>query len=170
MIKDYKLIPINQLPIGTEFDVLQEGNYRMKQSHFKVISVIGAAVLLQQFNYDPEWHNSENTWAQIPLNQQEMEKKYAKEIAEIHAAFSKELLHGVDIGYHEMDNSWISNELPEMAAKMRDMNIHLVGYQRLDIPKYDLDIALVAEDGERRFWCHASSDWFEDLLHTEIEK
>lgn len=100
----------------------------------------------------------------VKMSREEFESKYEAQAQEILQALQTTLTDYA-IGDAERDNSWISYDPYEMAARCAERNIRVVGIYRQ--PPWihrsggvEMDIAVVAEhsDGER-FWCHASSEY-----------
>lgn len=167
MIKDYKKIPLRDVPVGTEFGTLITPNGTHWAS-FKLINKCGAFVTLRVFDERDETYSTEDAFITVPLTEDEKRAKYDKAAKELIAAMKNKIpFDSKDIGYHEMWNGWLDCDPWDMAAECEDQKIKVVGYCELgDYSKEitlnrELDIGVVAEDEfGNRFWCHAFSDWF----------
>lgn len=167
MVKDYKKIPLRKVPIGTEFKTLITPNGSHSAS-FKLINKCGAFVTLRVFDERDETYSIEDAFIKVPLTEDEKRAKYDKAAKELIAAMKNKIpFEPANIGYHEMWNGWLDCDPWDMAAKCEDQKIKIVGYCELEAYSrentfnIDLDIGVVAEDEfGSRFWCHASSNWF----------
>ena len=66
MIKDYKKIPLKEVPIGTEFGTLITPNGTHWAS-FKLINKCGAFVTLRVFDERDETYSTEDAFITVPL-------------------------------------------------------------------------------------------------------
>lgn len=167
MLINKKKVPIKELKIGDIFDDLYTDS-SMRMAKFEVIEKCEGFVKLKVFNETIETHSTENCYAGIELSTEEKLKKFANDIAELKKNIQNEIpFISTEIGYHEMWNSWIDTDFCDMAMKCISNNIKIIGHCHLDNPLKSygitLDIGIIAEDDiGNRFWCHASSKWFDD--------
>lgn len=135
-------------------------------SYFRgeVASVNASTVKILLWGREPKEFSAEETMFRVELTREEFERKYAAGAQEILRAL-KTTLENYAIGDSERDNSWISYDPYEMAARCAERNIRVLGVYKQPPWTHrsggvEMDIAIVAEhsDGER-FWCHASSEY-----------
>lgn len=132
--------------------------------HGVVDSVNAAKVRVLMWGKVPKEFNSEDTMFCVKMSREEFEQKYEAQTQKILKAL-KTSIPVYTIGNAERDNSWISYDPYEMAAKCAKRNIRVLGVCQQPPWTHrsggvEMDIAIVAErpNGER-FWCHASSEY-----------
>ena len=74
MVKDYKKIPLREVPIGTEFKTLITPNGTHSAS-FKLINKCGAFVTLRVFDKRDETYSTEDAFITVPLTENEKRTK-----------------------------------------------------------------------------------------------
>ena len=102
MIKDYKKIPLKDVPIGAEFGTLITPNGTHWAS-FKLINKCGAFVTLRVFDQTDETYSTEDTFITVPLTEDEKRAKYDKAAKELIVAI-KNKIPLVRIPYWERNN------------------------------------------------------------------
>lgn len=140
----------------TETSIQIGPEYTVVKKHSNCIEVI------------EDWHNQtkffdNNMQVDLKLTEAEYHNKYLEEAKAVAYAMDHEMYDMGD-ACHEMWNGWIDVNPYDMASNAKDNHIMIVGWFKLSIQKWDgdLDIGIVAEDEDgERFWCHASSKWFE---------
>ena len=106
----------------------------------------------------------------VEMTEEEFHAKYRKKAKEVMVNIQNKL-HGDELGYHEMWNSWLFGSPYEIAKECIRNKIMVVGYSTDIVPKYgllDADVADVGvcaeyEDGER-FWCHYKMEYLNDMI------
>lgn len=158
---DEKLITWRALEKGMEICGVK---YPGGASYFSGIveSANVSRVKILLWGKEPKEFSSEDTMFRVKMSREEFERKYEAQARKILQALRTPLADYA-IGNAERDNSWISYDPYEMAAKCAERNIRVVGICQQPPWTHrsggvEMDIAIVAEhsDGER-FWCHASS-------------
>lgn len=175
MLNDYKKVPAKGLKKGDTFQRWHSNG----TSHFaraEVIEITGAMIKLKVFDTREETYSTEDFYAEIELTRAEFRAKYEKDAQKVVETLKENQLYDIEeyIGYHEMWNSWIRLDPWEFGRACREHGIEVVGWFFLDIPKdigigTELDIGIVAHDGDQKFWCHSSYEWLEDIFE-EWEK
>ena len=165
-IRDCKTIQAKDTRIGdtiivihpTETSSVFGPEYRVVQKYEDKIEVFNDWTNQNQF-----FENSMRV--DVRLTENEYRTKYFDTAKDIAMAMNHELYDYGD-AYHEMWNGWIDPDRYNMAEKLQNEKLMIVGWFKLTTLKWDdyFDIGIVAEylsDGER-FWCHAASRWFND--------
>lgn len=106
----------------------------------------------------------------VELTESEIQMKYRTKAKEVMKNIQNKLYRD-EIGYHEMNNSWLSYDPYEMAQWCAKEKIKIVGHC-VDITpktamfsgeKLDVGVCAEYEDGER-FWCHYKSAYMLGML------
>ena len=163
-----KYIPLSELKVGTKIEGYTKGNMTALCTR-EIVSIKNNTV---SFDWGDPLEEASGYMFAIALNDEELKEKYKDEVQEIKEALNHKL--GQVDGYHEMWNSWLYSfhGLTEMASKLKQNNLRIIGYATLTAPKHAmfsdmvLDIGIVAEytDSGERIWCHASDDYRKELL------
>lgn len=106
----------------------------------------------------------------VEMTEEEFRKKYHDAAKEVMSGIQNKL-HGDELGYHEMWNSWLYGTPYEMASYCIKHKMKVVGHSEDITPKHAmfsgdvLDVGVCAEyeDGER-FWCHYRSEDIKKML------
>lgn len=167
MSYDEKLVTWRSLEKGMEV-CGTEGSGGASYFHGVVESINASRIVILLWGREPKEFDSEDTMFRIKMSREEFEKKYEAQAQDILRAL-KISVPVYAIGKAERDNSWISYDPYEMAARCKANtflgDIRVVGVCQQPPWTHrsggvEMDIAIVAEhsDGER-FWCHASSEY-----------
>lgn len=163
-----KLVPLKSLSVGTKFcDLRVDGMYR--HASYEIIKTNPYVITVLCYGKEEEI-NAENAYVELPLSEDELAAYYAKEISAVKKAMKNKLSIGENEYPHELWNEWIDSNPLAMAVSCSEGDIAVVGWFPLSRPvliclgTVTADIGIVAEDiyNGNRFWCHASSKWFED--------
>lgn len=100
----------------------------------------------------------------VEMTEDEFKEKYRSKAIDVLKGIQNRL-HGDELGYHEMCNSWLYGNPFEMASFCVKNNMKVVGHSADITPKlamfsgetFDVGVCAEYEDGER-FWCHYRSE------------
>lgn len=169
---EYKKVPAKALKKGDTFSRYGNSN----SSHFasaEVVDICGAMITIRTFGKHETTYSTEDFYAELPLTTAEFRAKYEKDAQKVVETLKENQLYDIEeyIGYHEMWNSWIRLDPWEFGQACREHGIEVIGWFFLDIPKdigigTELDIGIVAHDGDQKFWCHSSYEWLEDIFEA----
>ena len=173
-MRETKLIQPKQAYAGQKFmAVHKEGGRRIDYFTGYVMKVTPVYLEYARWRPDGETERcSASVLLEVEMTKEEIWEKYREDCEEIDRNI-RSCLAGYEIGHHEADNSWVSDDMTKMAARLRKMKAKVIGHSR-DIPvktslfsSVPLDVAVVCErmDGER-FWCHFSTEQYEKLLKS----
>lgn len=170
MLKKYKFVPINSVPIGTKFSTYRtKTSTYMMADEYTILEIREDEVICFSDRNKTETSFHKNILIEIPKTKEEWHAEnfnWAKMVAAAVSPGCELYPHPWD--EHEMYNAWIDTDPYNMAAKCREENLMPLGWFKIDDMHsagigYDyLDIGIVAEDIDRGcdIWCHASSDYF----------
>ena len=165
-----KLVTYKHLKIGQEIKGTEEGNcYRCFVAFVKSINPSYVAVEMWSKGGAEERIGSSCRF-RVEMTEKEFNAKYHSAAKEVMQGIQNKL-HGDEIGYHEMWNSWLYGTPYEIASQCVKNKMKIVGHSTDIIPKYAmfgadlLDVGVCAEyeDGER-FWCHFRSENIEAMV------
>lgn len=173
-MKETKLIQTKQAYAGQKFRAIHERDGRRVDYFTGFVKKVTPAYLeYERSRSDGETERcSASVLLEVEMAKEEIWEKYKEDCAKIYRGIQNRLA-GYEIGSHELNNSWISDDMSKMAAGLRKMGAEVIGHSR-DItaktPLFSdelLDVAIVCErpDGSR-FWCHTSSRLYERLLDS----
>lgn len=176
MRREAKLVPIKQMKIGDKFDYIKTPT-GSRFAGFELLEFCGAFCKLKVYDREENF-STEGLFVEVPLSDEEFKAKYKQDAAAVVEQLKNKMSIHDDIGYHEMWNSWIQTDAYEFAAACREYKIRIIGWFEYDVKKFiggmTLDIGIVAENENGRFWCHARKDWIdgiiEDFNDVEIEE
>lgn len=165
-----KLVTYKQLQIGQKIEGTQDsGRHHMFSAFVKEINPISVTVEMWRKGGTEEKINSSFMF-EVEMSEKEFEDKYREKAKEILKNIQNKL--SVDeIGYHEMDNSWLYGTPYEMAKYCIRDKTTILGHSNDIIPKtslfsddaLDIGVCCAYEDGER-FWCHYRYSDIENML------
>lgn len=129
-----------------------------------------AFVTLLVFGSQEERVGSEETTFVVELTRKEFVERYADGAAAVMRGIQNRLAR-YELGYHEMWNSWISNDPYDMAAECQVHEMRIVGHCDDIDPRpsiffdevWDVGICAEYETGDR-IWCHASKEWLSNMI------
>ena len=112
----------------------------------------------------------------VEMPKEQYNKKWREPAAALAKALRNELAY-YEIGYHEMNNSWIEYDLFEMAEALSKREFNVIGIctdsncHRFSMTGELLDCGVVAEypDGEK-FWCHCILRYLKDAIEEFEEE
>lgn len=167
-MRDTKLVPIKNIKIGEKFDKLQSSN-SSQMARFELVELNGAFAKIKVYDRI-ETFSTEGLFAEVPLSDVEFRAKYKQGAAVFVEQLKNKMSIHDNIGYHEMWNSWIQTDAYEFAAACQEHKIRIIGWFELGdyakefVSGMTLDIGIVAENEDGRFWCHARKDWIDGIM------
>ena len=133
----------------------------------KVISVNPSFVKLLVWNKNEEDFSTDCLF-EIALSDEEIKKEYRKDAEIVYKKLQNRLCLD-EIGPHEFSNNWLSNDIYEMAYKLKQQNMTLDGIC-YDIPEkhgligdYDIAVVVSCSNGEK-FWSHFRSETINEMI------
>ena len=103
-----KLVTWRELKKGMKVESVRSGS-RTSYASYTVESANMSNVVLLQWGTNRMEFNSEETMFEIEIPREEFEKKYFEKAKTLMKALKNEMAE-YEIGYHCMDNAWISND------------------------------------------------------------
>lgn len=164
-----KFVTYKKLKIGQQIEGYKIGDLqRWFKAYIKSINPNFVTVTLWSKDGKEENISNEALFS-VEMTEEEFREKYKEKAIEILKGLQNKL-SSYEIGYHEMWNGWIDNDLYEMAANCVKENLKIIGYST-DIKPHticsciilDTGICVEDEDGEK-FWCHTSKEMVERIL------
>lgn len=169
-IHDRKKISFEDLKVGMEIKSYRKNRWCLCSDLF-INKIEGTTI-----SFNNKWNepcrileDADQYVYEVELTDEEIADKYHSDVEILKEALNNQLA-AVD-GCHEMYNGWLyAGSLTEVASKLREEKMTVIGYATLIQPKTSwfgelLDIGVVAEyeDGDR-IWCHASDKFRKQLL------
>lgn len=166
----YKNLKEGQVIKGTKGD----GHCRMFTAFVKSINPVFVTVELWNKGGKEEKINS-TLMFEVEMTEKEFESKYREKAKEVLKGIQNKL-HGDELGYHELWNTWLHGTPYEIASYCVKNNMKVVGHSTDITPKIamfsgdTLDVGVCAEydDGER-IWCHFRSGDIQKMVRNYTE-
>lgn len=166
----YKNLKVGQKIEGTEGD----GCTRFFTAYVKYINASYVTVEMREKGGHEERIDS-SLMFMVEITEEEFNMRYREKAREVLKGFQN-VLHGDEIGSHEMWNSWLCGTPYEIAKYCIDNDMMVVGYSTDIIPKTamfsgdTLDAGVCAEysDGDR-IWCHYRTEDIRSMLEEYRE-
>lgn len=161
MVQREKEVTWRYLKKGMELKGYRIGN-RRSFATYVVESANAATVSMLIWGREQVQVSAEDAIFFVEMTDEEFAAIHREKAKVLYKALQNELAD-YEIGPHEYDNSWISYDPYEMAAKCADLELTVIGVcrtipGRIVRPIDSLDIGICAEEPNgHRFWCHASS-------------
>lgn len=165
-----KLVTYKRLKIGQKIEGTEgNGSHHFFCGYVKAINPAYVTVEMFEKGGKEERIDSSLMFS-VEMSEKEFEQKYLDGAKEVLKNIQNKL-HGDEIGYHEMWNSWLYGTPYEIACECAEKKIKIIGYSSDITPKYAwfsrdiLDVGVCAEyeDGER-FWCHYKLKDIEEMV------
>ncbi len=169
-----KYVPWRQLKIGQEIKgVKYENTLSSFQGFVRAKNIDKVVIAMWQPDSDQtKQFDARTTSFEVPITEAEFRRNNNPMARKCVKALETKLT--LDrIGYHEMANSWLSNDPWELACELRTRKYKLIGICTEIQPKrplFDpdgdpLDIGICCEDADGdRFWCHYWADRIPDII------
>lgn len=160
-----KLVTWRELKKGMKVESVRSGS-RTSYASYTVESANMSNVVLLQWGTNRMEFNSEETMFEIEMPRDEFEKKYFEKAKALMKALKNEMAE-YEIGYHCMDNAWISYDPYEMAARVAERGMKVLGVCTSIPPKdHSADTGICVEESDgTKFWCHACSVHIESMFY-----
>lgn len=168
MVQRDKEVTWRHLKKGMKLKGYRIGNSRSFATYV-VESANAATVSMLIWGKDPVQVSAEDAIFFTEMTGEEFAAIHREKAKVLYKALQKDLAE-YEIGPHKYDNSWISYDPYEMAAKCADQELTVIGVCRTIPGKIvraiaSLDIGICAEEPNgHRFWCHASSFHLDMML------
>lgn len=173
---EYKFVPAKRMHPGDAFLGWKiESCHTFAAGVIKEVNPFKVRVIIFPGPNQREEEIDAEAFFKVEMTEKEFKEKYRETAKGVASAF-KNKLHLDEIGYHEMDNHWLSCCPYEMAAACQKMGVRIIGICTAVTPKPCLfgtsicDIGVCAEylDGGERFWCHWFSEDINNISEMEI--
>ena len=167
---ELKRVTYKNLKLGQEINgTYKEGLYRGFRAFVKDINLAYVTVEMWEKGGKEEKISTDHLF-RVEMSEKEFEQKYRNGAKEVLQGIQNKL-HGDEIGYHEMWNSWLFGTPYEIAKYCVGNKMKIVGYSTDIVPKQtfqedimDAGVCAEYEDGER-IWCHFWSSRIKEMVN-----
>ena len=165
-----KLVTYKNLKVGQEIKGTEGGGVSQMYSAF-VKSINPAFVTVELWRKGGNEEKIDASFMfRVEMTEDEFREKYRSKAIEVLNGIQNKM-HGDELGYHEMWNSWLYGTPYEIASYCVKNKMKVVGYSSditsklTMLPGDVLDVGVCAEyeDGER-IWCHYRSKDIKNMV------